>query len=146
MILFRISAFEQNITRHLFKQQRLILTAPPASEKILVVVTDDDQIHLKVIRQARDFIGGVSRHKMLGRGDIPFPKSIDSLLKNGPRGLFIEVKADCRQNIESACPTCAIENRYQVGVRSQLLRECCTAPQGGLPLGCGVIAKQDSVK
>jgi hypothetical protein len=146
VILFRISAFEQNITRHLFKQQRLILTAPPAGEKILVVVTDDDQIHLKIIRQARDFIGRVSRHKMLGRSNVPFPKSIDSFLKNGARRLFVDVETDRRQDVESPCPTRAIDDRDQVSVGSELFRERRAAPQGGLSLRCSVIAKQDPLK
>jgi hypothetical protein len=104
VILFRISALEMNITRHLVKQQGLILSAPPAGEKIFVVVTDDDQIHLKAIRQARDFIGRVSRHEMLGRGNVPFPKSIDSFSKSGARRLFVDVETDRRQDVESSCP------------------------------------------
>jgi len=43
-------------------------------------------------------------------------KSVDSVLKNDPRGLFVDVESDRRQDVESACPTRAIANRDQVGL------------------------------
>ncbi len=59
-MLFGISTFEQNITRHVFKQQGLILSTPPAGQEIFVVVTDNDQIHLQAICKPRDFIDGLT--------------------------------------------------------------------------------------
>lgn len=72
----------------------MILATPPTGKKIFVVMPDDDQIYLKSICKAGNFIDGVSRDKVHGCVNVSLPKSGDSFLKHGLRVLFVDDKTD----------------------------------------------------